>query len=85
MPTCSATGCSNTAAVQWARRAADDPAGTDTVYGCITHAITLEAAALVHQAACPAPSPALLPTCGCTPEPAPPVSNPVPPPLPAGW
>jgi hypothetical protein len=68
-PACSA--CGLPALVQWRRRRADDPGGTDAVYACGQHPITLEAAALVHQPDCPAPDPNRLPACGCTPEPSP--------------
>lgn len=68
-PSCSA--CDLPALVQWRRRCADDPDSTEAVYACGQHAIGLEAAALVHQPACPAPDPDRLPACGCTPEPAP--------------
>ncbi|SHL75412.1 hypothetical protein [Streptomyces yunnanensis] len=56
------------------------------VFGCATHAITADAAALVHQKTCSAPDPARLPGCNCTPEPAPqPTPDPEPAPLPPGW
>ncbi|MEU5424018.1 hypothetical protein AB0H73_00180 [Streptomyces olivoreticuli] len=49
-----------------------DPAHyTAPVYACPAHAITLDAAARIHQATCTAPAAADLPGCGCTPEPAP--------------
>ncbi|ANZ14446.1 hypothetical protein O1L44_00455 [Streptomyces noursei] len=38
------------------------------VFGCAAHAITADAAALVHQKTCAAPDPAHLPGCNCTPE-----------------
>lgn len=41
---------------------------TRTVYACGRHAITLEAAALIHQSGCTAPNDADLPGCDCTPE-----------------
>lgn len=44
---------------------------TRTVYSCGPHAITLDAAALVHASTCTAPNDADLPGCDCTPEPAP--------------
>lgn len=81
------TACPATAVVQWARRATDDPTSTRAVYGCVQHAITLDGAAHIHQPTCPAPDPALLPACGCTPEPLPP-PEPLTPPtnaLPPGW
>jgi hypothetical protein len=68
-PTCSA--CPEPALVQWRRRNVEDPDHIDAVYACGLHAITLDAAALVHRPDCPAPDPKLLPDCGCTPEPAP--------------
>jgi hypothetical protein len=54
--------------VQWRRRSVENPDHIDAVFACGPHAITLDAAALVHQPTCPAPNPALLPDCGCTPE-----------------
>ncbi|MFI1165643.1 hypothetical protein ACH4UM_19010 [Streptomyces sp. NPDC020801] len=61
---------------------------TRTVYACASHAITLEAAALLHQSRCTAPNEADLPACDCTPE-APPQTPPTEPPparaLPAHW
>jgi hypothetical protein len=50
------------------------PTGDDwtaAVHACGPHAIHIEAATLVHQAAC-TPDPGRLPACGCTPETAPP-------------
>ncbi|MFC8676685.1 hypothetical protein ACFUEN_28870 [Streptomyces griseorubiginosus] len=47
------------------------PTAADTcvaVYACGTHAITMDAAALVHQSSCTAPNDADLPGCDCTPE-----------------
>ncbi|MFI0914217.1 hypothetical protein [Streptomyces abikoensis] len=44
---------------------------TTTVFACSRHAITLEAAAHVHRAACTAPTEADLPGCDCVPEPTP--------------
>lgn len=41
---------------------------TRTIYGCAQHAITLDAAARIHQSTCTAPDPDLLPGCNCTPE-----------------
>ncbi|MFJ2399844.1 hypothetical protein ACIOUE_00970 [Streptomyces xanthochromogenes] len=59
------------------------PAESDnvrTIYACIDHAISLEAAALVHEKTCTAPP------CNCTPEPAPqPEPDPEPVQLPPGW
>lgn len=54
--------------VQWQRRAL---AGTVPVFGCGKHAVSIDLAARVHDVACPAPDEALLPACGCTPEPIP--------------
>jgi hypothetical protein len=62
-------------------------ATTIAVYACATHAIHLDAAALVHAASCTAPSPGHLPGCDCTPEPAPtpkPLTGPKTT-LPTGW
>ncbi|MGV9427067.1 hypothetical protein ACWDO7_22625 [Streptomyces sp. NPDC003656] len=50
------------------------PTAGDTliaVYACGRHAITLEAAAHIHQSCCTAPNDADLPGCDCTPEPLP--------------
>lgn len=44
---------------------------TRTVYSCGPHAITMDAAALIHGAGCTAPNDADLPGCDCTPEPHP--------------
>lgn len=41
------------------------------VYACGPHAITIDAAALVHEATCLGPNSPTLPACGCTPEPTP--------------
>lgn len=68
--------CGVPALVQWRRRSAVGSPDLDAVYGCGQHAITLDAAALVHQPECPAPDPGHLPACGCTPEPAEPVTAP---------
>lgn len=59
---------------------------TRAVHGCLRHAITLDAASLVHQGACTAPAEADLPGCDCTPEAAP-GADPEPPAqeLPPGW
>jgi hypothetical protein len=43
---------------------------TLAVYACGTHAIGLDAAALVHAATCSGPNSHSLPACDCTPEPA---------------
>lgn len=69
---CPVPDCPAPAIVQWQRRSADDPDHTEPVYACPQHAITLDAASHVHQPTCPAPDPARLPACGCTPEPLPP-------------
>jgi hypothetical protein len=53
---------------------------TRTVYACGPHAISMDAAALVHASSCTAPNDADLPGCDCTPEPppdAPPEEEPV--------
>lgn len=63
-----AAACGATAEVQWRRRSAEDVTHTDAVYACRLHAIELEAAGRVHQAACTAPNLAQLPACDCTPE-----------------
>lgn len=42
---------------------------TRVVHACGVHAITIEAAALIHASACTAPNEADLPSCDCTPEP----------------
>ncbi|MFF0295543.1 hypothetical protein ACFYST_06030 [Kitasatospora sp. NPDC004614] len=72
--------------MQWSRRSLNDPDHTEAVYSCPQHAIALDAAAHVHQPTCPAPDPALLPACGCDPEPLPP-EEPMTgaPTLPTGW
>lgn len=44
---------------------------TRTVYACGPHAITMDAAALIHASSCTAPNDADLPGCDCTPEPVP--------------
>lgn len=49
---------------------------TRSVYACGSHAITMDAAALVHAKSCTAPSAADLPGCDCTPEPPPPPAPP---------
>lgn len=41
---------------------------TRTVYACGPHAITMDAATLIHQSSCTAPNEADLPGCDCTPE-----------------
>lgn len=41
---------------------------TRPVYSCGPHAVTMDAAALVHQGTCTAPAEADLPGCNCTPE-----------------
>lgn len=43
---------------------------TTPVYGCADHAVSLEAAAFIHEAACTAPPTGHLPGCDCSPEPA---------------
>lgn len=59
---------------------------TRAVHACYGHAITPQAGALIHQAACTAPTEADLPGCDCTPEPAP-AGDSEPPAieLPPGW
>ncbi|MFE2969906.1 hypothetical protein ACFXKC_40815 [Streptomyces sp. NPDC059340] len=66
------------------------PTGEDftrTVYSCGPHAITMDAAALVHASSCTAPNDTDLPGCDCTPEPAPaaPVEEIAAAPLPDHW
>ncbi|WP_078891410.1 hypothetical protein [Streptomyces sp. NRRL S-350] len=77
--------CGAPALVQWRRRptpteltamATRIPASTAadttvTVYACGPHAISMTAAAQIHQATCTAPDQAHLPNCSCTPEPLP--------------
>ncbi|MEU5426843.1 hypothetical protein AB0H73_14735 [Streptomyces olivoreticuli] len=63
---------------------------TTPVFACASHAITLDAAALIHAKSCTAPDAGDLPGCDCTPEPAPePDSDPhltdLPDVLPPGW
>jgi len=65
---------------------------TRTVYACGPHAITRDAAALVHRSSCTAPNEAHLPGCDCTPEPHPQAAparaegqEPAPSRLPAHW
>jgi hypothetical protein len=41
---------------------------TAPVYGCLDHAIGIEAASRIHEATCTAPNPAQLPDCDCTTE-----------------
>jgi len=58
---------------------------TRIVHGCMVHAISRDAAALVHQATCTAPGVGL-PGCDCEPEAAPADEpEPVAAELPAGW
>lgn len=66
------------------------PTGADftrAVYSCGPHAITMDAAALVHASSCTAPNETDLPGCDCTPEPAPeaPVEAAPAAPLPDHW
>lgn len=59
---------------------------TRTIYGCAQHAITLDAAALIHRSTCTAPDPDQLPGCNCTPEvPVPEAPPVVTDPLPDHW
>ena len=44
---------------------------TRSVYACGPHAITMDAAALIHASTCTAPNEDDLPGCDCTPEPHP--------------
>ncbi|MFK0182066.1 hypothetical protein ACIQVR_39650 [Streptomyces xanthochromogenes] len=53
---------------------------TRTIFGCLDHAIGLDAAALIHAKGCTAPP------CNCTPEQAPrPEPEPNPQQMPPGW
>lgn len=53
---------------------------TRVVYGCVQHAISLDAASLIHTKDCTAPP------CNCSPEPAPaPEPEPEPAQMPPGW
>ncbi|MGW2861942.1 hypothetical protein [Streptomyces sp. NPDC001205] len=53
---------------------------TRAVYGCVNHAVSLDAASLIHEKTCTAPP------CNCTPEPVPkPEPEPQPQQLPPGW
>ncbi|MEV8523145.1 hypothetical protein AB0451_03155 [Streptomyces sp. NPDC052000] len=59
---------------------------TRAVYGCVNHAVSLDAASLIHTKTCTAPNAKDLPHCDCTPEPAPPPEpDPTPTPLPVSW
>ncbi|MEV5944433.1 hypothetical protein [Streptomyces sp. NPDC051994] len=59
---------------------------TRAVNACINHAISQDAASLVHAKNCTAPDSAKLPGCNCTPEPTPtPEPEPEPQQLPPGW
>lgn len=49
----------------------DAEATTIAVFACADHAISLDAAACIHSADCPAPHPDRLLDCGCDPEPHP--------------
>ncbi len=76
-PACGHTTCTDTAVVHWTRlptagELANVPADQQAdavvlVYACGTHAIGLEAAALVHHSTCSGPNAAALPACDCTP------------------
>ena len=66
------------------------PDGSDdtrTLYACGEHAITMDAAGLIHASSCTAPNEVGVHGCNCTPEPAPePVAEPEPvSSLPAHW
>ena len=68
---CDAAGCSGPAVLQWQRLATEaeltqiTPPGQAVariaVFGCETHALDLEAAARLHNADCPWPSPCTCP------------------------
>lgn len=60
--------CGAEAVVQWRRRLPGEKSkGTEPVYACADHALTLEAAGLVHEASCAGPGKNSM--CSCTPEP----------------
>lgn len=64
------------------------PTGEDdtrTIYACGPHAITMDAAALIHQSSCTAPDADHLPECDCTPEAHPEDEDEAPSRLPAHW
>jgi hypothetical protein len=84
-PTCAACGADSV--VQWRRQNAADLTHTDAVYACGPHAITMAAAANVHQASCTAPDPATVPACNCVPIVQPQDPDPTGPTttLPTGW
>jgi len=78
--------CTQEPEVLWRRRA--ELGGDDVlaVLACRQHAITLDAAAHVHQPTCQLDV-AMLPACGCSPEPLPPTAPTSPDvvTLPTGW
>ncbi|MEW2518141.1 hypothetical protein [Actinacidiphila alni] len=59
----------------------DFSSATALVHSCAQHALSIDAASVVHQATCTAP-----PVCDCTPDPVP-QPDPLidPPAMPAGW
>lgn len=50
---------------------------TRAVYACGSHAISMDAAPMVHAADCSGPNSPALPACDCTPEPSTPTPLPV--------
>jgi hypothetical protein len=63
----SCSTCGVEAVVQWRRRADSRTDDTVPVYSCADHALSPEAAAFVHEAACGGPGKGGV--CGCTPPP----------------
>ncbi|MFE2323577.1 hypothetical protein ACFXD5_06585 [Streptomyces sp. NPDC059385] len=59
------TACGAEAVVQWRRRADARTEDTVPVYGCADHALSPDAAALLHEAACTGPG--KNGACSCTP------------------
>lgn len=59
--------CPKTAQLQWTRVDPVDSTSTVPVYACGDHEISMDIAALRHQAPCTAPNLANLPKCDCTP------------------
>lgn len=65
MPKCAI--CPEVAYLQWTRVDPADASSTVPVYACTSHEISMDLAALRHQATCTAPNLAELPKCDCTP------------------
>lgn len=59
--------CPNRAELQWTKVDPADETSTVPVYACASHEISMDLAALRHQAVCSAPNVAQLPQCDCTP------------------